>query len=76
MFLLSEMLPVFQNLNHKLQRRLSDVLPIQKSYQKGYKTFVSSRMITRRQVMRDVTSNGTDQCNGRSLSWMGLTLER
>ena len=33
-FLLSEVLPVLQNLNYKLQRRLSDVLPIQQSHQK------------------------------------------
>ena len=30
-------LPVFQNLNYKLHRRLSDVLPNQQSRQKGYK---------------------------------------
>ena len=30
-------LPVFQNLNYKLYRRLSDVLPNQQSRQKGYK---------------------------------------
>ena len=30
-------LPVFQNLNYKLRRRLSDVLPNQQSRQKGYK---------------------------------------
>ena len=32
--LLFGVLPVFQNLNYKLQRRLSDVLPIQHSHQK------------------------------------------
>ena len=30
-FLLSGLLPVFQNLNYELQRRLSDVLPNQES---------------------------------------------
>ena len=32
--LLSGVLPVFQNLNYKLQIGLSDVLPIQQSHQK------------------------------------------
>ena len=33
-FLLSGVLPEFQNLNYKLQRRLSDVLPNQQSHRK------------------------------------------
>ena len=33
-FLLSGVLPVFQGLNYKLQRRLSDVLPNQRSHRK------------------------------------------
>ena len=33
-FLLFGVLSVFQNLNYKLQRRLSDVLPIQQSHPK------------------------------------------
>ena len=50
-FLLSGMLSsVFQNLDYKLQRRLS-VLPIQQSYQKCYETFSSSRRVTRRQAI-------------------------
>ena len=64
---INRVLPVFQNLNYKLQRRLSDVLPIHQSHQKLYKKFFSSRRVSRRQVMRHFTSNGTDQCpNGSS----------
>ena len=33
----SGVLPIFQNLNCKLQRRLSDLMSIQQSHQKGYK---------------------------------------
>ena len=35
------MLPIFQNLNYKLQRRLSDVLPIQHSHQSDSKRFLA-----------------------------------
>ena len=64
LLLLSGVLPVVQNLNYyKLQRIpvLPDVLPNQQSHQKGYKQFSSSGRVTRRQVMRYFTSNGTDQ---------------
>ena len=37
-FLLSGVLPVFQDLNYKLQRRLLDVLPIRQSRQKSFET--------------------------------------
>ena len=66
--LVSGVLPVFQNLNYKLHRRLSDVLPIQQSRQKLFKTFSSSRGVTRRYVMLYSTSNGTDQCQNGSSS--------
>ena len=65
-FLLSGGLPIFQNPNYKLQRKLSDVLPIQQSDQKLYNKFSSSRRVTRRQVMRHFTSNGIDQCHDGS----------
>ena len=43
------------------------MLPIQRSHQKLYKTFSSSRRVTRRQVMRHFMGNNTDQCrNGSS----------
>ena len=65
-FLLSEVLPVYQNLNYKLQRRLSDVLPIQQTKKNDTILFSSSRRVTRRQVMRHFTSNGPDQCHNGS----------
>ena len=49
------------------RERLSGVLLIQQSHQKRQKKFSVSRRVTRRQVMRHFTSNGTDQCrNGSS----------
>ena len=43
------------------------MLPIHKSHQKCLQSFSSSRRVARRQVMRHLTSNGTDQCqNGSS----------
>ena len=66
-FLLSGVLSVFQNRNYKLQSRLPDVLPKQRSHQKIHKRFSSSRRVTRRQVMRHFTGHGTNQCrNGSS----------
>ena len=54
-------------LNYKLQRRLYDVLSSQQVIKSDSKKFSSSRRVTRKQVMRHVTSNGTDQCqNGSS----------
>ena len=61
-FLLSGVLPVFQNLNYKPKRRLPDLLPNQQCPQKLYKIFSSSRRVTRRQFMRHFTGHGTDQC--------------
>ena len=66
-FLLSGVLPIFQNLNYKPKRRLPDLLPNQQRPQKLYNCFSSSRRVTRRQVMRHFTGHGTDQCrNGLS----------
>ena len=62
---------MFQNLNYKLQKRLSDVLPhlpnkVFKSDLKGFPT-CSYRRVARKQIMRHFTSNGTNQCqNGSS----------
>ena len=66
-FLLSGVLPVVRNLKYNLQRRLSDVLSIQRSHQKRYDYISSSWRVTRRQVVGHFTSNGTNQCrNGSS----------
>ena len=65
--------PVFQNLNHKLlQRRLSDALPCpsNKSSKVIQHFFSSSRRVTRRQVLRHLTSNGTGQCQNGSLNFL------
>ena len=59
-FLLFGMLPVFQNLNYKLQIRLSGVS--NKVIKSDTKKSFSSRRGTRRQVMRHFSSNGIDQC--------------
>ena len=65
--LLSGVLPIFQNLNYKLHKRLSNVLPNQQSHEQKYKNFFSFRRATRRQVMRHFTGNGVDQFrNGSS----------
>ena len=68
------MQPVFQNLNYKPKKRLSDELPIEQSHQKWYRKFSSSRRVTRRQViMRHFTSNGTGQhCPLSYLGWQLL----
>ena len=59
-FLLSGVLPIFQNLNYKLRRRLSDVLPNQQCHQKAYKRYSSSRRVTRRIVVRHFTGHDTN----------------
>ena len=61
----SGVLPVFQNLNCKLQRRLSDVLPIHQQREASKVTqnifLATYQRVTRRHVLRHFTSNGTNQ---------------
>ena len=69
--MLSGVLPVFQNLNYKLQRkRLSDVFSIQQSHEKLYNKLsrVALGGLHEDKFMRHFTSNGTDQCQNGSLT--------
>ena len=66
-FVLSEVLPVCHNLNCKLHGGLPDVLSnLTKSSKNIFKSFPSSRGVTRRHVMRHFASNGADQCQNDS----------
>ena len=60
-----------------IQRRLSDVLHVHQSHQKRYQTFSRSRRVTRkRQVIRQFSSNGTDQCQNGSSNLLAPYLEQ
>ena len=58
------------------RERLFDVLPIQQSHQKYYKTFSSSWRVTRKQVMRHATTNGIGRCQSGSSDLLTYSISR